>query len=264
MSYEFPYRDEVRAELARVIESCSQRRLSRQRLAVPAIGLTVALAVLFTILVVDHGDKDPRQVSLPTTIQPGPLPTFNEAPQGRGSFLSLAITPETFEQVSLADANDRATFDVLFPNVPEANLSNLLGVQDGDRLQMPQKPRVLELDPPAGPGRPIGTVMMEFPPPTPTSDEVRVPFIWLWQEPARGKTELNIEHEVERGRRVAEACDVNGAVALCQDARSPKDEFSANAAYLEFIRDDVRVTVSGGDKLEVLIRLAESLKPLSG
>lgn len=264
MSSDFPYRDRVRAELERVVSAEPRRQFRWARYLVPAVGAAAVVAVLVLLSAGDGGDTT-GEPSLPTALQPGPLPSVEDAAMPKGSLGSfLGIGPEDFEQISLADANERAVFDPLLPDIPEANLSNLLGVQDGDRLaeRKPNPVRVLELDPPEGPGRPIGTLMMEFPPPTSTSDEVRQPFIWLWQEEASAKGTMSIERQIRHGNSAARSCDVDGALALCVDARDPKDEFEANAAYLEFIRGDVRVTVAGGDDLGVLLELARSLEPL--
>lgn len=55
-------------------------------------------------------------------------------------------------------------------------------------------------------------------------------------------------------------CVVGGAPALCVEARSPSDSNQDNAAYVEFRLNGLDVEISGGDDLEKLVDIGESLR----
>jgi hypothetical protein len=139
---------------------------------------------------------------------------------------------------SLPAARSHVGFPIFVPDHPSANEANLIATYV----------------------RPGGAwVAMQFPAPTDADVQqthIEV-FLMPWEggDPSEAYAE-NLAKDPVVGKGLHQ---VQGIVALGVTANSPTDTDQANPAYLELVYEGIEMQVSGGDSLERLIEIAESI-----
>jgi hypothetical protein len=142
------------------------------------------------------------------------------------------------DRTSLAAADRDAQFNLLVPDDPAANRDNMTGIFSD---------------------REGTTVQLEYPPPDETSNDLRQPFISIYEDSSPGdwatpKEDISADPDVGKS-----LCDIQGHPAVCVEARSPSDATKSNAAYIRTVIDHTTVEISGGDDLDVLKRIGETM-----
>lgn len=145
--------------------------------------------------------------------------------------------PEEWKS-TLADAKDKAAFALLVPDHPAANESNITAVYI----------------------RPGGsTVAMQFP--APTKSDVRQEYLEVFLLPwAGGNPEDHFAKDIEQAPVIGKSMyTIGGVIAEGTLAHSPDDIDQANPAYLRFVYEGLEVQISGGENLDLLIEIAQTM-----
>lgn len=203
------------------------------------VGRSPLLVVVLSLSIGVVGFLGARKVVDGGTPAPGP------------GFLAIPAAdrcPDSAREMTLDGARAAVSFDAYIPHSPSAKPSNVRHVC------------VLS----------VGTLFMVFPDaPTSASNEstlppVRQPQILIMEDPwDGGDPEAVFAEDLKTNPDIGKSlCTVNKAPALCSTANSPSDAEAANPAFLRFVKGGVEITVSGGDDLERLIEIAESLNPV--
>jgi hypothetical protein len=105
------------------------------------------------------------------------------------------------------------------------------------------------------------TFVMIFPLPAP-QQPLRMPNLEIFQSPwVGGDPEASLEEVIANDPSVNKALyTVQGVTALGNKAHSPEDQTGENPAFLRLVLDDVEVQLFGGESLDLLIEIAESMK----
>ncbi len=143
-------------------------------------------------------------------------------------------------RTSLSDVQARADFLVIVPNDSAAGPDNVVSVYLW----------------------PDGTaVALQFPPPASPQSPIRQEYIEVWESPWPGGDPLaDYERDLAEAPSESKALyDIAGVVALGVEAHSPSDMEGANPVFLRFVIDGIEVQVSGGEDLDLLIRIAETI-----
>jgi hypothetical protein len=141
-------------------------------------------------------------------------------------------------KVSLSEAKKLAAFPVVVPDHPAANEEDLTAVY-------------------VHPGG--STVAMQFP--APKESDVRQQYLevflvpWDGGDPADHFAE-DIDKDPVIGKSIL---SVDGVPAEGTLANSPSDGDQANPAYLRFVYEGLEIQISGGDSLDLLIEVAETV-----
>jgi hypothetical protein len=131
-------------------------------------------------------------------------------------------------------------FPARIPNHPQASPDKVLVTclsPDGDRL------------------------VMRFPLPAPPQEPLRDSYIevfqsaWVGGDPGASYAE-DLANDPVDGKGLY---TVNGVSALGVEAHSADDETDENGAFLRFVLDGVEVQVFGGESLDLLIEIADSM-----
>jgi hypothetical protein len=228
----FPYRERLRNELVGAIGRYEeQRRRHRKWLATSIVGvLTVSLvaSLAYFGLMGSH----------PTTV----TSSTTQAPP-RGAPLG-ALGPEHIgPSTSLSQAEQAMPFRVLVPNTSDANSQNLTGtyVDSGQAIEM------------------------DFPQPTVASADLLQPSISVWEAPwTEGDPLSALKTDVQTASQYGivglTMCQVKSLPAVCVEPRaSVRGVEEENAAFVRFIVGNVEVHVYGGDSVQRLVDIAESL-----
>jgi hypothetical protein len=150
--------------------------------------------------------------------------------------------PKAWRAESLADATERATFDVIVPQYGPATDATLM------------EAFVL----------PTGAVAFDYIPPVKEPDQyVRQEYIEVFQAPwTDGEApELVYERDLQTSPDSATSLTSidGGVVALTVEAHSEQDLELANPAFVRFVVDGIEVQISGGEDLSLLLAIAESM-----
>jgi len=143
-------------------------------------------------------------------------------------------------KTTLEEATSKASFPLVLPDVPLANGQNLTAV-----YLYPDRVAVAMLFPPSEPEK-----------------AVRQRFIEVWQGVWGGgdplaRFEMDIADDPEAGYVLLDLDE--GITALGVNAHSPSDDDRANPAFLRFVLRGVDVQVSGGEDLDALVEVANSI-----
>lgn len=155
-----------------------------------------------------------------------------------GAITDPALTGAT--EVSAGAAEEAVAFPFSEPSAPAANASNRRGIfLTGEGVEQ------------------------TFPPPTETSTSVRQPYISIFESPWTDRDgsptdaiKEDIAADPDLGKSI---CEVAGEMGICVEARSPSDAAGANSAYIRFVREGVQYELIGGDSLNVLLEVANSM-----
>ncbi len=147
--------------------------------------------------------------------------------------------PETWKR-TLEEAWAEATFPLVLPDHPAANVSNLKAV-----YLWPN-------------GR---AVALRFPPPSAPLRPTRQAFIEIWESPwTGGDPEAEMVADLgaapDVGKRLYE---IDGVPALGVSAHSPSDVEGADPAFLWFVHDGIELKVAGGEDLDLLLEIARTI-----
>lgn len=178
----------------------------------------------------------------------------DEARSTNGTLSERASRPEALNdpvgdyppaewEVSLNTASQKAPYRLLFPDDPSASHENMKAV-----YQVPNEPAAVSYKfSSEAPERPL-----------------RFEGIWVVQLPWHGGEPLNdFKDDLALDPSPAKfLCEARGVPALCVNAHSPDDATGENAAFVRFVVDDIEVQVTGGESVEELIRIADTLKRL--
>jgi hypothetical protein len=140
----------------------------------------------------------------------------------------------------LAAAQRDAQYTLFVPDDPAANLENMTGVFD-DRSGT--------------------TLTLEFPPPNETSNDLVQPYVSIYEDSSPGNwatPKEDISGSPDVGKSL---CEIQGQPAVCVEARSPSDSTRSNAAYIRTVIDHTTVELSGGDDLDILQRIGNTMTP---
>jgi hypothetical protein len=104
------------------------------------------------------------------------------------------------------------------------------------------------------------TVIMTFPAPRPSAP-VRQPGIEIWEFSWEGGDPLKLYQQSVKeapvtGKRIIQ---VNGVPALAVPASVPEDATGENPAFLTFVLGNVEIEISGGESIEDLAAIAETM-----
>lgn len=145
--------------------------------------------------------------------------------------------------VSLSAARERAPYGLLFPDHPDASVENMKAA-----YQVPDKP---------------AAVSFEFPSDAPKRP-LRFDGIWVAQLPWEGGDPFsNYKDDIALDPSPAKfLCEARGVPALCVNAHSPDDATGENAAFVRFVVDNIEVQLTGGESVDELIRIANTLERL--
>lgn len=149
------------------------------------------------------------------------------------------LYPEEW-RTNLSSAQAQADFSLIVPNDPTAGPGNVVSVYlwpDGS------------------------AVALQFPPPASPQSPIRQEYIEVWESPWRdGDPLADYERDMAEAPDKSKALyDIAGVPALGVEAHSPSDIEGANPAFLRFVVDGIEVEVSGGEDLDLLIRIAETI-----
>ncbi len=144
------------------------------------------------------------------------------------------------DRTTLAAAQRGFQGTPLVPDDPAANAENMTGIFGGR----------------------FGTALtLEFPPPNDTSGDLRQPFISIYEDSSPGNW-ATPEEDVSKTPEVGKSlCEIQGHQAVCVEPRSPGDSTQSNAAYIRTVIDHTTVELSGGDDLELLQRIGNTIAP---
>jgi hypothetical protein len=222
----YPYRDALGEELVHAIRRRSQRapRRTAIALAMAAAALLASAAGVWLVL----GGAD-SATTRPNPPAPSPQPGLAGDPM---------VAHNGLDRTTLAAAERDAKFTLLVPDDPAANLDSMTGVFDDQ----------------------TGTTLtLEFPPPDETSSDLSQPYISIYEDNSPGNwatPKEDISAEPDAGKTL---CEIQGQPAVCVEARSPSDSTRSNAAYIRTVIDHTTVELSGGDNLEVLQRIGNTM-----
>jgi hypothetical protein len=143
-------------------------------------------------------------------------------------------------KTTLEAARAQVTFDMLVPKHPDANASNVTEV-----FLWPER----------------HTVALRFPSPNPTTAPVRQDYLEIVETPwtggdARSSWAEDIIADPVVGKSIIL---IEGVPALSVTAHSPTDISGENPAFLRFVYEGLDVHISGGESLDELIHIAESI-----
>jgi hypothetical protein len=111
-------------------------------------------------------------------------------------------------------------------------------------------------------------VEMVFPAPNPQSKNLQPPYISVWESPwTEGDPAAVLEQDVKRAAQMGltseSACRVGDLPAVCVSPApaptEPKPGEYANGAYVRFVLGDVEIHIAGGDNVDRLLEIAQSL-----
>jgi hypothetical protein len=238
----FPYRDRLQTELVGAIGRYEQRVRVRRRWL--AVGLSIAGAAAFA-----GGFAYFTSIHSGGSSHQGIAASDHRAAQGPGAgpladLGSEHIGPAT----SLSEAESAASFDVLVPDTADASSKNLTGSYvDSD-----------------------GAVELDFPAPNEKSTELRQPFISVWEAPwdegnpaDRFKTDLEVAKE--NGMTGFSLCQVKDLPAVCVEPQVTVDGARQdNPAFVRFDLNGVEVHLYGGDSVQRLQEIGDSLVAAAG
>jgi hypothetical protein len=141
---------------------------------------------------------------------------------------------------TLEDARARVQFEILLPDHPFANESNITAVY------------VYSDD---------AAVAIQFPSPSEPSAPLRQEYLEVWESAwTSGDPLENFEEDLRESPAEGKSIlDLGGVPALGVTARSSSDVDRANPAFLRFEIDGTDVQISGGESLDVLIEIGRSL-----
>lgn len=144
-------------------------------------------------------------------------------------------------RVSLQEAIEKATFKIKLPHHQFASRENIQEV-----FLYPDRT----------------AVVLTFPLPKTPSAPIRKDRLEIYQSPWEGGDPLldyqrDIAEDPVTGKRIHY---VNGVPALGVEAHAPEDETGENPAFLRFVTDGVEVQLSGGESVEDLISIAETMR----
>lgn len=139
---------------------------------------------------------------------------------------------------TLPEAKAQAAFALLVPNHPAANEGNISAVY-------------------VHPGG--TTVAMQFP--APTKSDVRQEYLEVFLLPwAGGNPEVRFAEDIDQAPVIGKSMyAIDGVTAEGTLAHSPDDIDQANPAYLRFVYKGLEVQISGGDSLDLLIEIAQTI-----
>jgi hypothetical protein len=144
------------------------------------------------------------------------------------------------DRTTLTAAEQDAQFTLLVPDDPAANAENMTGVFDDQSGT---------------------TLTLEFPPPDETSNDLRQPYISVYEDSSPGNWATpneDVSQDPEAGKTL---CGIESQPAVCVEARSPSDSTRTNSAYIRTVIGNTTVELSGGDSLDVLRRIGNTMTP---
>lgn len=175
------------------------------------------------------------------SVAPSTSSPHDRAARHRDSPEALPIVAVPGEPISGSEAQkvaDRASFDLIVPNSRYADANS--------------ETEIVRLG---------EAVEMRFPPPNDHSEDLRQPYVSVYEAPWREGDvgafyEEDLKADPDEGKSI---CQVGKLPAMCVEARSPSDAEKANPAFLRFVLRDTLIEVSGGDDLEALMQVAEGI-----
>ncbi len=176
----------------------------------------------------------------------GPLPACASSPDDGPTTQPAFVPGGEVDQypdewkTTLSDAEVQASFSVIVPSHPSAGAQNITAVYlwpDGS------------------------AVALQFPPPAPVTSPIRQEYIEVWESPwVGGDPQADYARDMAEAPSEAKALyDIDGVVALGVTAHSPSDIEGANPAFLRFVVNGIEVEVSGGESIDTLIAIAQTI-----
>jgi hypothetical protein len=174
----------------------------------------------------------------------------SEQPRGSGTHPQLltdpyvnVVYPQEWK-TTLEAASTQAVFTLMIPNTVLANAANPVAVYVWPQGQ---------------------AVAIDFPAPVMSSQSpVRQEYLEIYEAPWPGGDPLtafqaDIAADPVVGKDIYYLGPSGTVPALGVTARSPSDMDQANAAFLQFVNSGIEVQVSGGESLQDLIDIANSM-----
>lgn len=148
--------------------------------------------------------------------------------------------PDQWRVHGIPAARAAVDFNLLVPDHPVANSNNLMAAFIF----------------------PDGAVALDFPAPVEPLEYVRQEYIevyqaqWFETMSPQQSFEIDIKNAPSPAKELTE---INGIPALTVEAHSTNDDERANPAFVKFVLDGVEIQVSGGEDLQILVEVAQSL-----
>lgn len=109
---------------------------------------------------------------------------------------------------------------------------------------------------------PSGAVALDFPSPGTPEQRIRQNYIEVYEAPWPADIDPLKEYQADLADDPSPAkslTSVDGVPVLTVEAHSPHDFEGANPAFLRFVVDGTEIQVSGGEDLDVLLKIAQSI-----
>lgn len=213
---------------------------SRIRVGVAILGLLAAVALIAVATQVDRGRSTGGKVASPEESQAPLKPPDELIGIGLTDDPSEPPYPDTWKVGSVSEAASTSDFRLFVPEAPVANSENLMGVY-------------------VYPG---GAVALVYPSPGRPEAYIRQEYIEVWEalwaekDDPRTFFKRHVAEDPIDGRSFT---TIAGLPAVVVSAHSKDATGQANAAFVELVVDGTDIEISGGEDLNALIAVAESI-----